>query len=359
MTVLTITNLLLLLLAGVLSAAEGDDVRKAFEAVSGQSAWRSSPVVVGGTGGSGTRGVVEKLIALGVYMKPRQQLLLKKCYNGAPIDNSCMHPRVTKVTDVVPSSKYLSFLRGELHNASCAIDTPLRPTADGQLYIDSVPRQHRVPHRWGWKTPKNSYQLHLLLSLYPNLIFIQTVRNPLDMSSDVLGHLANRAFEFSDVHGGFASAARLFKSRCEGKSKRSKKPAYCVLPPAALKATAECNTHLKPHQDKVPIGKCAVSHGVTNLSPYRCMLMQLWAELNHAMHAFGAHCLGRERFLVYHAEDNYGLRGAPKQQRLKEALSGASSLPVPLSHPIRFPVASSCCHSHSLHEMSCARTQAS
>ena len=118
-------------------------------------------------------------------------------------------------------------------SSSCAIDTPLRPTADGQLYIDSVPRQHRVPHRWGWKTPKNSYQLHLLLSLYPNLIFIQTVRNPLDMSSDVLGHLANRAFEFSDVHGGFASAARLFKSRCEGKSKRSKKPAAggCHRPP--------------------------------------------------------------------------------------------------------------------------------
>ena len=41
--------ILLLLLTGVLSTVEGDDiVREAFWTVSGESAWRTSPVVVGG-----------------------------------------------------------------------------------------------------------------------------------------------------------------------------------------------------------------------------------------------------------------------------------------------------------------------
>ena len=46
--------------------------------------WRSAPVIVGGTAGSGTRGVVQMLQRLGIYMAPpRENPLFARCMNGA------------------------------------------------------------------------------------------------------------------------------------------------------------------------------------------------------------------------------------------------------------------------------------
>ena len=58
------------------------------------SAWQRAPVVIGGTGGSGTRGVVDVLVKAGIYLHPKVNTkAFKECYNGAALDNVCMHPR--------------------------------------------------------------------------------------------------------------------------------------------------------------------------------------------------------------------------------------------------------------------------
>jgi hypothetical protein len=56
--------------------------------------------------------------------------------------------------------------------------------------------------------------------------------------------------------------------------------------------------------------------------------MMLWAEINNAVRAFGSRCLAPTgRYVVWHGEDSYGLRGALSQEGLITDLMGALSLP--------------------------------
>jgi hypothetical protein len=48
--------------------ASGPSHPKKMALATEMSDWRRSPVIVGGTGGSGTRGVVQLLMEMGIYM---------------------------------------------------------------------------------------------------------------------------------------------------------------------------------------------------------------------------------------------------------------------------------------------------
>ena len=50
--------------------------------------WKEAPVVIGGTGGSGTRGVVAVLSKLGIYLSPPpSSAIFRECFNGEQLDN--------------------------------------------------------------------------------------------------------------------------------------------------------------------------------------------------------------------------------------------------------------------------------
>ena len=281
--------------------------------------WETSPVVVGGTGGSGTRGVVQVLQNLGVYMHPPlKSSLFRDCYNGDPLDNTCMFPVLATGSN---SSMFSSDSKTWLTNATCAPHSQpsqrLCRTDLGSHYFDSVPGENRRPYYWGWKNPRTMYHLEVLYELYPNLLFIHVLRNPMDMASAQWQHLKHRAKEFAEIHSDFETAEAVMRDRCDSDDR-----ANCVVPRAAMLGVSEC-TNKSPEG----ISECAKRLGSPKKKPWRCLHAQLWAEMNTAVRSFGQRCLG-SRYLSWHAEDVYGLRGAVLQEKLVDSVSKALQLPA-------------------------------
>ena len=380
-------------------------------------AWQRAPIVVGGTGGSGTRGVVDTLKKLGIFMHPkRSSKAFEQCYNGAALDNVCMHPEGRFVGSPDDDSKmasphYAGWLIGEHSNEagstceprSMLPEFPIGP-ARGLTYMSTVPPEHQLPHRWGWKNPKTVFHLEKLLASFPDLIFIHVLRNPLDMASSVYEHLPNRVKEYSYLHGGFPAASEATTSTClavaqqlqtervsnastttgcegaafdhsgstrgnglEGETdnkydgnissssncERSSQQ-LCELTVAALESMGGKCKGTNGGKDQAVIGQCAKHVGQPRKSAWRCLEMQLWAEINGGVHAFGQRCLvsappavsmamvvggaapaeGRvhvvdtgfslehTRYVEWHAEDEYGLRGSAKLATLQGSIAG-------------------------------------
>ena len=57
------------------------------------------------------------------------------------------------------------------------------------------------------------------------------------------------------------------------------------------------------------------------------MDMMLWADMNSAVHAFGTKCLRQEKYIPWHGEDDYGLRGLEQQKNFQLSLAGALNKP--------------------------------
>jgi hypothetical protein len=59
------------------------------------------------------------------------------------------------------------------------------------------------------------------------------------------------------------------------------------------------------------------------------MEMMLWAEMNMSVQAFGRQCLQPvNRYLLWHGEDDFGLRGARRQLDLQQRLAMVLAMPV-------------------------------
>ena len=233
------------------------------------ASWRHAPIVVGGTGGSGTRGVLDILIKIGIYMAPdRESRVFHKCFNGEPMDNLCMVP-VGRLQHNDTPNYYAWLLNGTCDGDSSSSDG-LRLEPWGQLYVDSVPDTSRVALRWGWKIPTTMYHLDRLYNLFPGLVFIQAVRNPLDMASTYYEHLRNRVNEYQSIHQGYSNAARVISERCA--MAKHDVAGSCALLAKELKVMGKCNTSIT-----------AMKHcDLTKASEgWRCLEMQLWAEMNY------------------------------------------------------------------------------
>jgi hypothetical protein len=53
--------------------------------------------------------------------------------------------------------------------------------------------------------------------------------------------------------------------------------------------------------------------------------MQLWADMNTKVHRFGQECLQDKsisRYILWHGEDSFGLRGKEHQEELINSISG-------------------------------------
>lgn len=58
------------------------------------------------------------------------------------------------------------------------------------------------------------------------------------------------------------------------------------------------------------------------------MQMQLWAEMNSAVHEYSKRCLApTHRVVFWHGEDDYGLRGKREQESLQRDIANSLQLP--------------------------------
>lgn len=138
------------------------------------STWLSErslpPIVVGGTGGSGTRVVQALLSDVGVYMG--------KALNQ-PGDAMQFEPLLDEKINPV-----LELVRG-LDYAPDAITPALRKEiiqairATAALYLEDRPKDISL---WGWKNPRSMFLLPLIHSVFPKLYFIHVVRDGRDMA---------------------------------------------------------------------------------------------------------------------------------------------------------------------------------
>lgn len=126
------------------------------------------PVLIGATGGSGTRAVHGLLADTGLFMGVR--------LNGAG-DAMDFEPFLDRrINDILRDRHSLDYRPEEL-----AAD--LRDGAMAELRAAAATyRTEYTGGRWGWKNPRSMYVLPLIHTLYPQLWFIHLIRDGRDMA---------------------------------------------------------------------------------------------------------------------------------------------------------------------------------
>jgi hypothetical protein len=128
----------------------------------------TAPIVVTGTGGSGTRAVAEFCTANGVYMGTQ--------LNGAS-DAMAFVPALSGVIDpILSQTRSLDYSIEALPER---IRTQALSALEGaiRLHLDGWPG--RV--RWGCKNPRQIFVLPILAAILPNLTLVHVVRDGRDM----------------------------------------------------------------------------------------------------------------------------------------------------------------------------------
>jgi hypothetical protein len=196
-----------------------------------------------------------------------------------------MYPRknkndMNKISILVKVSgpAYMSWLVGDHCNTTSAAATNAGLEVSAIHYLNSVPDENRSPRRWGWKNPKTLYYLDWLLALYPNMLFVHVLRNPLDMASVQWQHLSHRALEFSGIHGGFDEASAVMTDRCAAMTASSFSGVPILgtntdaVTAKSLARMSECSAGSEDD--------CAQRSAQPSAEPWRCLEMMLWAEIN-------------------------------------------------------------------------------
>ena len=129
-----------------------------------------APIVIGATGGSGTRAVRAVLEKAGIFM-------------GANVNNvgdamdyePLLDELINQILDVTHTLDY------EVANLPAHLGPPaLKKLRDQvRVYLQDRPRENVL---WGWKNPRSMYILPLIHALFPQLYFVHVVRDGRDMA---------------------------------------------------------------------------------------------------------------------------------------------------------------------------------
>lgn len=208
--------------------------------------WYDAPVIVGGSGGSGTRGVVLLLERLGVRMacidhdnlggnltdanlcelpcNAASDCALISSFRAA--DAEVAWPRRTNFTALIdedggggrPTAAALAPCDEPLRAGDVAgferiaSASPLAPArgcgankAEALLrrLRDAIRAPHRVPLRWGLKNPHSTYYVNVLRAAFPCMVYVNTVRDVKEMARTAK-HYTSRVHEA--VRFGYLSA---------------------------------------------------------------------------------------------------------------------------------------------------------
>jgi Sulfotransferase family len=131
---------------------------------------RSSPIVIGGTGGSGTRLVQSILAGAGVFMG--------RHLNAAGDALDFVGPLDRFINPILAHTRSLDY---------CPADLPaeLSQAALSELSASSRRISADCPwamQQWGWKNPRSMFVLPILHEIYPQLRFIHVLRDGRDMA---------------------------------------------------------------------------------------------------------------------------------------------------------------------------------
>lgn len=169
----------------------------------------SSPVVVGGLGGSGTRAVAAILNELdfyiGSYLNPQLDnlwftFLLRRPASIRSFDSPEIE-RALKLFDSVMKSYWGKSFKARTQLYELAAEFMMRNYVKRSRYrfplnaVVSITHHHyHSSHaRWGWKEPNTHLFINTLHKQYPNLKYILVMRHPLDL---VYGHNFNQLYNW-------------------------------------------------------------------------------------------------------------------------------------------------------------------
>ena len=170
--------------------------------------WWTAPVIVGGSGGSGTRGSVLLLQRLGVGMACEDPI-----FDSSVLDPAS-HCNRAKDFDLLGGKRQrappLVWLTKNRSSSGCVVGdeavarllAELKASPDEKglsparlLALRSgLRREHRRPLRWGMKNPHSTYLLQLLLRLFPCLAYVHTMRGLPEMVRN-MDHVLSRMDE--------------------------------------------------------------------------------------------------------------------------------------------------------------------
>ena len=172
--------------------------------------WYHAPVIVGGSGGSGTRGVVTLLENLGVHMACVSRPSLT---DPAVCNLPCNPAADCGIINSFRGGDGLGWLRDNFShvNDPCDVvdhaavyESSNRSDADlcggskaAALHMlqHAVRPQFRHPLRWGMKNPHSTYYVNVLrAAFFPCLVYVNTVRD-LDAMVTTTKHFSNRVQE--------------------------------------------------------------------------------------------------------------------------------------------------------------------
>lgn len=168
--------------------------------------WWTAPLVVGGSGGSGTRASVLLAARLGVGMACERPLFdpavldeRSHCNRASDFDLLGGKPmREPPLVWLGTGCELEDDLLARRLNASDGTGKGLDATSLRALRFGLLP-QFRRPLRWGMKNPHAIYLLKLLLRFFPCMVYVNTLRELPEMVRN-MDHLRNR-FEEADTYG--------------------------------------------------------------------------------------------------------------------------------------------------------------
>ena len=129
-----------------------------------------APIVIGGSGGSGTRVLRNALIAASVFMGTRVNAA------GDALD---FEPWLDcRINHILAATRTLDY---SLSDLPCALRTEILDELRFRVggYVRDLPRPG-MP--WGWKNPRSIFMLPFLAELFPALRFVHVVRDGRDMA---------------------------------------------------------------------------------------------------------------------------------------------------------------------------------
>jgi hypothetical protein len=144
-----------------------------------------SPVVIGATGGSGTRVIHRILEKAGLFMGAPAKLN----HAGDAMDIEPMLDAF--INPILTSTKSLDYQVEELpRDLSVAARDELALSIN--RFLDDLPNDDRP---WGWKNPRSMYVLPFIADLFPMVRFIHLVRDGRDMATSGNQNQPRKHFE--------------------------------------------------------------------------------------------------------------------------------------------------------------------
>jgi hypothetical protein len=146
---------------------------------------KRAPVVIGATGGSGTRvihGVLEKA---GLFMGAKAKLNhAGDAMDVEPMLDAFINPilSATNSLDYVASALPTALATAALRDLALGVDRFLRDMPNGDM-------------PWGWKNPRSMYVLPLIRELFSDIRFIHLIRDGRDMATSDNQNQPRKHFE--------------------------------------------------------------------------------------------------------------------------------------------------------------------